>query len=156
MFTVVAGTGYTGHRVLARLPEEHALGLGRTPIDTDRPFIEVDFDTVESLDAAWDAGTGGSGTAVECGPDAGMAHGSAGTDATHEELLRRAAAAVRIPPPTRQRARPSSEATSRARPTAAPPPRRARAMAKKRIKYSRTVRRPRTQSRAFLASSASF
>ena len=52
MFTVVAGTGYTGHRVLARLPEEHALGLGRTPIDTDRPFIEVDFDTVESLDAA--------------------------------------------------------------------------------------------------------
>jgi nucleoside-diphosphate-sugar epimerase len=50
MFTVVAGTGYTGNRVLARLPAEHALGLGRTPIDTDRPFIRVDFDAVESLD----------------------------------------------------------------------------------------------------------
>ena len=52
MFTVVAGTGYTGRRVLARLPADEALGLGRTPIDIDRPFSQVDFDAVESLDIA--------------------------------------------------------------------------------------------------------
>ena len=49
MFTVVAGTGYTGRRVLARLPADQALGLGRTPIDTDQPFQRLDFDNVETL-----------------------------------------------------------------------------------------------------------
>lgn len=52
MFTVVAGTGYTGRRVLARLPAGDVLGLGRTPIDTDRPFSRVDFDALEALDIA--------------------------------------------------------------------------------------------------------
>jgi nucleoside-diphosphate-sugar epimerase len=52
MFTVVAGTGYTGRRVLARLPANECYGLGRTPIETDRPFARVDFDTVDSLGIA--------------------------------------------------------------------------------------------------------
>jgi nucleoside-diphosphate-sugar epimerase len=50
MFAVIAGTGYTGRRVLERLPADQALGLGRTRLDTDRPFIRVDFDAVETLD----------------------------------------------------------------------------------------------------------
>ena len=50
MFAVVAGTGYTGQRVLARLPADGALGLGRTPIETGRPFSKVDFDAVAALD----------------------------------------------------------------------------------------------------------
>jgi nucleoside-diphosphate-sugar epimerase len=49
MLSVIAGAGYTGRRVLARLDADAALGLGRTPIDTDRPFAQVDFDTVETL-----------------------------------------------------------------------------------------------------------
>ena len=52
MFSVVAGTGYTGGRVLARLGTDASLGLGRTRIDTDRPFAQVDFDTVDSLGIA--------------------------------------------------------------------------------------------------------
>jgi len=52
MFAVIAGTGYTGRRVLAKLPADRALGLGRTRIDTDRPFCMVDLDEVESLDVA--------------------------------------------------------------------------------------------------------
>ena len=47
MFTVVAGTGYTGHRVLARLPEEHALGLGHISVprtdDDIRRFFAVGY-----------------------------------------------------------------------------------------------------------------
>jgi nucleoside-diphosphate-sugar epimerase len=49
MFAVVAGTGYTGHRVLARLPVNQAFGLGRSRIDTDRPFHQVDFDSDDAL-----------------------------------------------------------------------------------------------------------
>ena len=49
MFTVVAGTGYTGRRVLEQLPGDAALGLSRSPTDTDRPFELVDFDALESL-----------------------------------------------------------------------------------------------------------
>lgn len=49
MFTVVAGTGYTGRRVLEQLPGDAALGLNRSPIDTHRPFELVDFDTLESM-----------------------------------------------------------------------------------------------------------
>ena len=44
---VVAGTGYTGHRVLARLPADSSLALGRRPVDTaGRELRLVDFDTV--------------------------------------------------------------------------------------------------------------
>lgn len=49
MFTIVAGTGYTGHRVLERLPADSTVGLSRSPLDTDRPFHRVDFDALESL-----------------------------------------------------------------------------------------------------------
>ncbi len=45
MFTIVAGTGYTGRRVLERLPAAEAAGLSRTAIDTERPFYEFDFDS---------------------------------------------------------------------------------------------------------------
>ena len=52
MFSVVAGTGYTGRRVLARLAANGALGLGRTPIETDRQFSLVDFDSADALGIA--------------------------------------------------------------------------------------------------------
>ena len=52
MFSVVAGTGYTGRRVLAQLAADESLGLGRTPLDTDKPFARVDFDTIDKLDVA--------------------------------------------------------------------------------------------------------
>lgn len=52
MFSVVAGTGYTGRRVLAQLAADESLGLGRTPIDTDKPFAQVDFDTIDKLGVA--------------------------------------------------------------------------------------------------------
>lgn len=49
MLCVIAGTGYTGHRVLAQLPVDEALGLSRTPIATAQPFAVVDFDALTSL-----------------------------------------------------------------------------------------------------------
>lgn len=49
MFTLVAGTGYTGRRVLERLPAEATLGLSRSAFDTDRAFETVDFDALETL-----------------------------------------------------------------------------------------------------------
>ena len=49
MLTLVAGTGYTGRRVLELLPTEEALGLSRSAIDTDRCFELVDFDALEAL-----------------------------------------------------------------------------------------------------------
>ena len=49
MFTLVAGTGYTGHRVLKQLPADEVAGLSRTAFDTDRPFERVDFDTLDAL-----------------------------------------------------------------------------------------------------------
>ena len=49
MFTLVAGTGYTGRRVLERLPAQDALGLGRSVVDTDHPFERVDFDDLDAL-----------------------------------------------------------------------------------------------------------
>jgi nucleoside-diphosphate-sugar epimerase len=44
MLCLVAGTGYTGRRVLARLPANEAVGLSRSPVETDRPFHQYDFD----------------------------------------------------------------------------------------------------------------
>ena len=49
MLTLVAGTGYTGRRVLELLPAAEALGLSRSAIDTERPLELVDFDALESL-----------------------------------------------------------------------------------------------------------
>ncbi len=49
MLTVVAGTGYTGHRILERLPADEVVGLSRTRIDTARPFHVVDFDAPDAL-----------------------------------------------------------------------------------------------------------
>ena len=48
MFTLVAGTGYTGHRVLERLPITEVIGASRSPIETDRPFHLVDFDALNT------------------------------------------------------------------------------------------------------------
>lgn len=52
MFAIVAGTGYTGRRVLEQLPIPASLGLSRSPLATDRRFEIVDFDTIESLPVA--------------------------------------------------------------------------------------------------------
>ena len=52
MFTVIAGTGYTGRRVLEKLPADSSVGLSRTRIDTRRRFEVVDFDALESLPVA--------------------------------------------------------------------------------------------------------
>ena len=49
MFTLVAGTGYTGRRVLERLPADRVLGLGRSAIESRRAFEQVDFDEADSL-----------------------------------------------------------------------------------------------------------
>jgi nucleoside-diphosphate-sugar epimerase len=49
MFTIVAGTGYTGLRTLERLPADDAVGLSRSPAETSRICHLVDFDTVETL-----------------------------------------------------------------------------------------------------------
>jgi nucleoside-diphosphate-sugar epimerase len=49
LFTIVAGTGYTGRRVLERLPEAEVVGLSRSAVDTTRPFHEFDFDQPQSL-----------------------------------------------------------------------------------------------------------
>ena len=48
MFTIVAGTGYTGRRVLEQLPANEVAGANRSPIDTDRPVQVVDFDDLDS------------------------------------------------------------------------------------------------------------
>ncbi len=48
MFTIVAGTGYTGRRVLERLPANEVAGANRSPIDTDRSVQIVDFDDLHS------------------------------------------------------------------------------------------------------------
>lgn len=49
MFTIVAGTGYTGLRVLERLPAADAVGLSRSPVETTRVCHLCDFDTLEML-----------------------------------------------------------------------------------------------------------
>jgi nucleoside-diphosphate-sugar epimerase len=52
VLTLVAGTGYTGSRVLERLPLNSAIGLSRSPIETTRPFHTVDFDALDALPLA--------------------------------------------------------------------------------------------------------
>ena len=49
MFTVIAGAGYTGRRVLERLPVDRAVGLNRSSVDTDRRCFSVDFDSMSAL-----------------------------------------------------------------------------------------------------------
>ncbi|NCF16104.1 MAG: NAD-dependent epimerase/dehydratase family protein [Gammaproteobacteria bacterium] len=48
MFTLVAGTGYTGLRVLERLPVDAVAGVSRSPVTTDRAFQLVDFDALDT------------------------------------------------------------------------------------------------------------
>ena len=55
MLTVVAGTGYTGHRILERLPADDVIGLSRTKIETARAFHTVDFDKPDALPLDIDA-----------------------------------------------------------------------------------------------------
>ena len=49
MLTLVTGTGYTGRRVLDRLPADAVIGLSRSVIETTRPQQAFDLDTAESL-----------------------------------------------------------------------------------------------------------
>ena len=49
MLTIVAGTGYTGRRVLERLPADDVVGLSRSHVDTGRPFHKFDFDRPRAL-----------------------------------------------------------------------------------------------------------
>ena len=49
MFTLVTGTGYTGRRVLERMPADSVVGLSRSSVDTDRPLEILDLDTATSL-----------------------------------------------------------------------------------------------------------
>lgn len=52
MLTFVTGTGYTGRRVLDRLPADAAIGLSRSAIDTDRRVEPLDLDTATALPVA--------------------------------------------------------------------------------------------------------
>lgn len=49
MLTLVTGTGYTGRRVLERLPVDAAMGLSRSPLATDRSFHLFDLDDGQPL-----------------------------------------------------------------------------------------------------------
>jgi len=49
IFTLVTGTGYTGRRVLERLPAESVTGLSRSTLDTDRPLEIFDLDSATAL-----------------------------------------------------------------------------------------------------------
>jgi len=48
MLTVVAGTGYTGGRILERLPPDVVVGLSRSRIATARAFHTIDFDSPDT------------------------------------------------------------------------------------------------------------
>lgn len=52
MLTLVTGTGYTGRRVLGRLPADAVLGLSRSKIDTDRRVELLDLDNPTTLPLA--------------------------------------------------------------------------------------------------------
>jgi hypothetical protein len=61
-----------------------------TPSPTGEPSVPAPSGLIEgfeSLDDVWDAGTDGSGTAVECGPDAGMAHDGAAALRFHHDVV---------------------------------------------------------------------
>ncbi|HEY5644161.1 MAG TPA: NAD-dependent epimerase/dehydratase family protein [Woeseiaceae bacterium] len=49
MYTLVVGTGYTGQRVLARLPAGAAAGLSRSPAPSSQPHFVFDIDADERL-----------------------------------------------------------------------------------------------------------
>lgn len=49
MFTLVTGTGYTGRRVLERMPADSVVGLSRSSVETDRQLEIHDLDTATSL-----------------------------------------------------------------------------------------------------------
>lgn len=49
MYTLVVGTGYTGQRVLARLPAGAAAGLSRSPAPSNQPHFVFDIDADERL-----------------------------------------------------------------------------------------------------------
>lgn len=49
MLTLVTGTGYTGRRVLERLPVGSAIGLSRSIVDSDRTLEQFDLDTTTVL-----------------------------------------------------------------------------------------------------------
>jgi len=49
MLTLVTGTGYTGRRVLERLPADAAVGLSRSPLQTKRPFHQFNLDDDRAL-----------------------------------------------------------------------------------------------------------
>lgn len=49
MLTLVTGTGYTGQRVIERLPADSVIGLSRSAIDTDRRLEAFDLDTATVL-----------------------------------------------------------------------------------------------------------
>ena len=80
MFTLVAGTGYTGLRVLDALPLSDSFGLSRSAIESDRPFAVVDFDAFDALPVALPESFA---VLYTCPPDAGR-----------DERLRRFVAAL--------------------------------------------------------------
>ena len=49
MFTLVTGTGYTGRRVLERMPADAVVGLSRSSVDTQRQLEILDLDTASRL-----------------------------------------------------------------------------------------------------------
>ena len=49
MDTLIVGTGYTGQRVLARLPAGSAVGLSRSPVTSNQPHFVFDIDADERL-----------------------------------------------------------------------------------------------------------
>ncbi|MGI9238959.1 MAG: NAD-dependent epimerase/dehydratase family protein [Woeseiaceae bacterium] len=52
ILTFVTGTGYTGRRVVDRLPADAAIGLSRSTVDTDRRVEPLDLDTAAALPVA--------------------------------------------------------------------------------------------------------
>ena len=52
MLTLVTGTGYTGRRILERLPANEVVGLSRSAIDTERRVEVFDLDTATELPLA--------------------------------------------------------------------------------------------------------
>ncbi|MGI9232834.1 MAG: NAD-dependent epimerase/dehydratase family protein [Woeseiaceae bacterium] len=52
ILTFVTGTGYTGRRVVDRLPADAAIGLSRSAMDADRRIELLDLDTAAALPVA--------------------------------------------------------------------------------------------------------